>query len=70
MTTPEKPNDEPAQPTMHLMGPPFTVEKMAEMFRRLTGREPTPEGMEAFRKGCAEIDAKLAAKKAADEAAE
>jgi hypothetical protein len=43
------------KPTLHLLKPPFTAEGLADFFRRLTGREPTAEGMETFRKGCEEM---------------
>jgi hypothetical protein len=44
-----------AKPTLHLLKPPFTAEGLADLFRRLTGREPTPEGMETLRKTCAKL---------------
>jgi len=69
MTTPEKPDADPPKPTLHLMRPPFTAEKMAEMWRHLTGKEPTPENMEEFRRSAERMAAKDAAKKAADGAA-
>ena len=65
MTTPEKPDADKPKPVFCLYKPPFTAEGLAEMFKRLTGRDVTPEGMEKFRKGCAEMAAKDAAKREA-----
>jgi hypothetical protein len=47
--------EQPPKPTVHLLKPAFTAESLAELWHKLTGREPTPEGMEAFRPAAEEM---------------
>ena len=50
--------DEPRKPELHLADPRgLTFEKLLEMFRRLTGREPTPEEVERVRAKWADFEA-------------
>ena len=37
------------KPEFHLMSPPFTADRIAALFRNLTGKEPTPEELARLR---------------------
>jgi len=47
------------KPTLHLLPGIPTVEQLAEMYRRLTGREPDPEDLKAAEATLARVQAKL-----------
>jgi hypothetical protein len=49
--------DQP-KPALHLLPKPLTAANLAELWRRLTGREPTTEGWERFRRTAERVNAK------------
>ena len=58
--TPQKPPDD--KPSLTLVGRPFTAEKLAALFKRLTGKDATPDEMAGLRETCAQLNAKIADK--------
>jgi hypothetical protein len=65
MTMPEQPGADKA--SFALVGRPLTSVKLAALFRRLTGKDPTPEEMADLPAWCERLNAQIAAKQAADE---
>ena len=45
-------------PEKTLLGKPVTAEKLAAFFKKLKGRDATPEEMEKFKKSAEELAAK------------
>jgi hypothetical protein len=45
------------KPVLRLLRP-LTAEDLAELWRKLTGREPTPAGCERFRQTAARVNSK------------
>jgi hypothetical protein len=50
-------NDADQKPELTLVKPPFTAEKLAELFEKIKGRPVTEAEMATFREGCAKRNA-------------
>jgi hypothetical protein len=54
-------NADQTKPVLRLLPIPATAENLAEVWRQLTGKEPTAGGMERFRKAAARVNARAGA---------